>query len=262
LIESAAYDRMKELLKLGENYTNTFRDLNLSFTVRNGRVYINPFDIKAGNVKMNISGDQGIDQTMNYLIKTEIPRSELGSSVNSFIDGLSAQASALGLALKMPSDVMKVNVRLTGIFGKPLVTPVFGSGSEESASGLKSATTDAIRESVTRTVDESREKMIREAEERGDRLIREAETRAQQIREEAVKTAETIRKEAGIQAQKLTDEAASKGAVAKLAAQKAAETLRTEADKKAELLIRQADEQATKLTEEAKARKVELLDKI
>ncbi|NLN30116.1 MAG: AsmA family protein [Bacteroidales bacterium] len=262
LIESAAYDRMKELLKLGENYTNTFRDLKLSFTVRNGRVYVNPFDIKAGNVKMNISGDQGIDQTMNYLIKTEIPRSELGSSVNSFIDGLSAQASALGFASKMPADVMKINVRLSGVFGKPLVTPVFGSGSDESASGLKSATTDAIRENVTRTADESREKIIREAEERGDRLIKEAEARARQIREEAVKSAETIRKEADIQAQKLTDEAASKGVVAKLAAQKAAGTIRTEADKKAELLIRQADDLATKITEEAKAGKRELLDRL
>lgn len=262
LIESAAYDRMKELLKLGENYTNTFRDLNLSFTVRNGRVYVNPFDIKAGNIKMNISGDQGIDQTMNYLIKTEIPRSELGGSVNSFIDGLSAQASVLGFALKMPSDVMKVNVRLSGMFGKPIVTPVFGSGSEESASGLKSATTDAVRENVTKTVDESREKLRKEAEERGDRLIREAEIKAQKLREDAAKSAESIRKEAGIQAQKLNDEAASKGAVAKLAARKAAETLITEADKKTELIIRQADEQATKLTEEAKARKVELLDKI
>jgi vacuolar-type H+-ATPase subunit H len=262
LIESAAYDRMKELLKLGENYTNTFRDLNLSFSVRTGRVYVNPFDVKAGNIRMNISGDQGIDQTMNYLIKTEIPRSELGGSVNSFIDGLSAQASALGFAFKVPADVMKINVKLTGVFGKPIVTPVFGSGPGESTPGLKSAAADAVKEGVAGAVSEGREKLIKEAEERGDRLIREAETRAQQLRDEAAKSAEAIRKEADIQAQKISDEAASKGAVARLAARKTAETLRTEADKKAELLIRQADEQASKIIDEARARKEDLLDKI
>ena len=128
LLESAAYDKMKELLKLGDNYTNTFKDLNLSFNIKTGRIYVSPFDVKVGNIKMNIGGDQGIDQTMNYLIKTEIPRSELGNSVNSFIDGISAQASALGFSFKMPSDVMKINVKLTGVFGKPVLTPVFGTG--------------------------------------------------------------------------------------------------------------------------------------
>ncbi len=46
---------------------------------------------------MNISGDQGIDQTINYLVKTEIPRADLGGSVNSLIDNLSAQALHLEL---------------------------------------------------------------------------------------------------------------------------------------------------------------------
>ncbi len=136
LLESAAYDKMKELLKLGEKYTNTFKDLNVSFNINDGRIYVSPFDAKVGNIKMNISGDQGIDQTMNYLIKTEIPRSELGSSVNSLIDGLSAQAAAFGIALK-PAEIMKINVRITGVFGKPVVTPVFGSGEGESTAGYE-----------------------------------------------------------------------------------------------------------------------------
>ncbi len=128
LLKSAAYDKMKELLKLSDKYSNTFKDLNVSFKLSNGRVYVSPFDTKVGNIKMNISGDQGLDQTMNYLIKTEFPRSELGSSINSMVDNLSALAASVGIAYK-PADVMKINVRLTGVFGKPVVTPVFGSGS-------------------------------------------------------------------------------------------------------------------------------------
>ena len=77
LVKSAAYDKMKEVLKLSEKYTNTFKNLNLSFSISDGRVYVSPFDTKVGNIKMNISGDQGLDQTMNYLVKTEIPRAEL-----------------------------------------------------------------------------------------------------------------------------------------------------------------------------------------
>jgi len=73
ILESVAYDKMKELLKLGDTFSNTFRDLNVSFNIGNGRVYVSPFDVKTGNIKMNISGDQGLDQTMNYLIKTRYP---------------------------------------------------------------------------------------------------------------------------------------------------------------------------------------------
>jgi hypothetical protein len=258
LIKSAAYDKMKEVLKLSEKYSNTFKDLNLSFKLSEGRVYVSPFDTKVGNIKMNISGDQGLDQTMNYLIKTEIPRAELGSSVNSMIDNLSATAAAYGIAYK-PADVLKVNVKLTGVFGKPVVTPVFGSGSGEGSAGTAKET---VKQVVDNTVDKGKEKARQEAEAQGDKLIKEAESTAQKIRDEAAEAAGKIRKEADLQAQKLITEASSKGTVAKLAAQKSADKLRQEADKKATQLTTEADNRATQLVDEAKAKKQVLIDKI
>jgi hypothetical protein len=261
LIKSVAYDKVKEVLKLGEKYSNTFKDLNISFKINEGRVYVSPFDTKVGNIKMNVSGDQGLDQTMNYLLKTEIPRSELGSSVNSVIDNLSALASSIGIAYK-PSDVLKVNVSITGVFGKPIITPVFGSGSGESSSGVAGTAKEAVKQVVANTVDEGKEKLRKEAEAQGDKLIQEAEARGQQIRDEAAKAGSKVKQEADVQAQKLITEAASKGAVAKLAAQKTADRIKQEADKKATQLNSEADNQANKLVEEAKAKKLELIDKI
>jgi hypothetical protein len=258
LLKSAAYDKMKELLKLSEKYTNTFRDLNVSFKLSDGRVYVSPFDTKVGNIKLNISGDQGLDQTMNYLIKTEFPRSELGSSVNSMVDNLSALASSVGIAYK-PAEIMKVNVRLTGVFGKPVITPVFGDGAQ---SGTLGNAKEAVKQTVGNALDEGKEKARKEAEAQGDKLIQEAEATAQKLRNEAADAAEKIRKEADLQAQKLVAEAASKGTVAKLAAQKAADRLKQEADKKATQLTTEADARANKIIEEAKVKKQELIDKI
>lgn len=261
LIKSAAFDKMKELLKLSDKYSNTFKDINVSFKLSEGRVYVSPFDTKVGNIKMNISGDQGLDQTMNYLIKTEFPRSELGSSVNAMVDNLSALASSYGLAYK-PADVMKINVKLTGVFGKPVVTPVFGGSSGESGSNLTGTAKETVKQMVGNTVDESKEKLRKEAEAQGDKLIQEAEARGQQLRDEAAKAADKVRREADASAQKLVEEAAAKGAIAKLAAQKAADKIKQEADKKAALLTTEADNQANKLIEEAKVKKQELIDKI
>jgi len=261
ILKSAAFDKMKEVLKLSDKYTSTFKDLNLSFKIKEGRVYVSPFDTKVGNIKMNISGDQGLDQTMNYIIKTEFPRSELGSSVNAMVDNLSALASSVGIAYK-PSDIMKVNVKLTGVFGKPVIMPFFGSGADEGSSGTNGTAKETVKQVVGATVDEGKEKLRQEAAAQGDKLIQEAETRAQQIRDEATTAADKIRKEADSQGQKLIDEAASKGTIAKLAAQKASDKIKQEADKKATQLTTEADVQANKLIEEAKVRKQELIDKI
>ena len=124
LVESATFNKLKETLKLGDKYSNTFKNINISFKIENGRIFVSPFDVRTGNLKMNISGDQGIDQTLNYLVKTELPRSDLGGSINSFIDNLSARASSFGINFK-PSDVLKINVKVTGTFTKPVVSPSF-----------------------------------------------------------------------------------------------------------------------------------------
>ncbi|MBI5008776.1 MAG: AsmA-like C-terminal region-containing protein [Bacteroidia bacterium] len=120
LVEAKTFDKIKETLKLGDKYTNSFKDIYISFTIKEGRIYLKPFDIKTGNLKMNISGDQGLDQTINYIVKTEIPRSDLGGSVNALIDNLSAQAAQFGVAYK-PSETIKVNLKVTGTFDNPAI---------------------------------------------------------------------------------------------------------------------------------------------
>lgn len=261
LLESKTFDKMKEALKLGDKYSNTFKDINISFKVADGRVYVSPFDVKTGNLKMNISGDQGLDQTLNYVVKTELPRSDLGSSVNSLIDNLSAQASAFGIKYKV-ADVLKINVKVTGTFNKPVVAPLFGNSEGANGGGGKSAGQEAVKQTIDNSIDKSKEKAREEAAAEGDKLIKEAEEKGQQLRDEAARTAEKIRKEADEQAQKLIDDNANKNTLSKMAAQKGADGLRKNADKKATQVTQEADQQATRLEDEAKAKKIELVNKI
>ncbi len=252
LIESSTYNKMKEVLKLGENYSSTFKDINASFSIKDGRIHVSPFNTKAGNIRFNIGGDQGLDQTLNYVIKTEIPRSELGTQVNSLIDGLSAQAAAFGLAFR-PSDLIKVNLKVAGTFLKPVITPFFGD-----APGDGSETAPTAKEAISRLVeakaDELRHEVKNELSEQAERLIQEAGEKARIIRNEAEKAAETIRNEAELQADKLIKEAEPKGTIARIAARKSAESLKKEADRRATQLVREAGEKSAAIIEEAKTR--------
>jgi hypothetical protein len=264
LVESKTFDKMKETLKLGDKYGNSFKNINISFRIADGRVYVSPFDIKTGNLKMNISGDQGLDQTINYLVKTEFPRADLGGSVNSFIDNLSSQASALGIKIKLP-DIVKINVKVTGTFSQPVLSPSMGSGSggtDASQGTIRDAVKEQVKQKIDNTVDTAKEKARAEAEAEGDRLIKEAEDKGQQLKDEAAKVADNIRKEGDAQAQKLIDDNASKGTLQKMTAQKSADAIRKNADKKATQVVQEADAQAAKLVEDAKAKKVDLINKI
>jgi predicted ester cyclase len=260
LLESATFDKFKEFLKLGDKYSNTFKDINVSFTIKEGRVYVSPFNVKTGNIKMNISGDQGLDQTINYLIKTEIPRSDLGSSVNSLIDNLSTQAAAFGITYK-PADILKVNVRVKGTFTKPVVGPDF-SGPAAKDAGAAGSTKEIVKQVYNNSVDQTKDKLREEAALQGDKLIKEAEEKGQQLRDEAAKAALRMRQEADSSGAKLIKNAEPKGMLAKAGAQKGSETLKKEAEKRGNQLILEADNQAKKLVEEAKLKKEEMIKKI
>ena len=261
LVESATFDKLKGVLKLGDKYSNSFKDINISFKIKEGRVYVAPFDIKLGNIKMNIGGDQGLDQTLNYLVKTEIPRSDLGNSVNSLIDNLSSQAARLGISYK-PADIIKVNVKVSGTFTKPEVAPVFGGTSNSVTNPVKEGAKETVKQVLNDATDKGKDKLRGEAEIQGNKLIKEAEDRGQQLRDEAAKDAQRFRQEADSSASRLIRGAQSKNILARAAAQKGADALKKEADKRGNQLILEADNQAKKLVENARVKKEEMIKKI
>jgi len=261
LVESATFDKMKELLKLGQKYGNTFHNVNINFKINNGRIFVSPFDVKSGNLKMNISGDQGIDQTINYIVKTEIPRSELGGSVNSFIDNLSAQASSFGINFK-PAEVLKVNVSVTGTFTKPVVAPFFGNTPDASETGEKSGVKETVKQLAGEGAGKAKDKASVEARAKADQIVKDAEEKGKQLRDEAAIAADKIKKEGELQAQNLVNSAASNGALAKLAAGKSADAIRKTAATKSDQLIKEADKKANKMVEEARVQSDNIIKKI
>jgi hypothetical protein len=57
LVDMPTLNKMREVIKVGEGYTNTIKDLRASFRVRDGRVILTPFDTRMGNIRMNIAGE-------------------------------------------------------------------------------------------------------------------------------------------------------------------------------------------------------------
>jgi hypothetical protein len=115
------------LSKLGDNASFldlkklNLKDLKMAMTFKDGKVNIKPFELKYQDIKMNIGGQHGFDQNMNYNVKFDLPAKYLGPEVNKLLAKLS------------PSDLNKlenvpINAVISGNFKAPKITTDMKSG--------------------------------------------------------------------------------------------------------------------------------------
>ncbi|WP_158961464.1 AsmA-like C-terminal region-containing protein [Myroides fluvii] len=92
-------------------------DLNnkrIHLKFKDGKVQVSPFDLKVKDMNVQISGEHGFDQQMNYALDFKVPAKMLGSDVANLLAKLSPQESA-------KYDAIPVKVDLTGNFSAPKV---------------------------------------------------------------------------------------------------------------------------------------------
>ena len=257
VVSSGTLDEISSALKLKKEMSNTFKDLNISFKIIDGRIFVEPFKASLGSIDMVIGGDQGIDQTLNYLVKMSVPRASFGTGANKVIDGMAAKAGAKGLKIN-PGEKVNVDVKVTGTFTNPKIGLDMKSSSENVIKAVKKQVEEKIVKEVEKKKEEVKEKAKEKVNAEADKILAEAEKRAQQVKDAAAKVAEALRGESELRAEKLEKEASGKGMLAKVASKKAAEKIRTEGDKKADKLVTEADDKAEKIMNEAR-KKVEAL---
>lgn len=90
-------------------------NLKAALSFDNGKVTVKPFDLKYQDVKINVGGTHGFDQSMNYNLKFDVPAKYLGTEANKLLASLS------------PADASKIqnipiNAVLSGNFNNPKVT--------------------------------------------------------------------------------------------------------------------------------------------
>ena len=70
-----AIDMVADIVKKPSLKETKVKNLNIEFTIADGRVNTKPFDLALGDYKMNLSGSTGLDQTIDYKGKITIPAS-------------------------------------------------------------------------------------------------------------------------------------------------------------------------------------------
>tara|TARA_R110002096_G_scaffold135456_2_gene287383 strand:- start:320837 stop:323659 length:2823 start_codon:yes stop_codon:yes gene_type:complete len=241
--------KLSEILKNPSLSSLDIGKIDLKFKIENGRVEVEPFDIKAGNINASVSGSNGLDQSLDYKMDMKIP-----------VSGIKASNLLANIGASSGSKV-DLAVNIGGTFTDPKISTSFGDLVNNVLDNIKNQVNDKVEEVKQDAIDkvnEESQKLIDQAAAKGDELIAEAEKAAQKLNDVAAENAQKIRDEAEKQASKLEEEA--KGNFLKeKAAEKAAKALRDKADKESKKIEDEAAEQGKKLIDEAKAKKLQLV---
>lgn len=236
------FNKLADALKIEQFKRWAIDNINLSFEIEDGRVFVKPFNTKLGNINAEISGWNSFDQTLEYVMELAIPRSTFGGAANNVLDNLVSQANAKGANFSVGSTV-PVSVLISGTVDDPKISTSLQSMGTNLMEGLKE-TIDQKKEEVVTKVREEATKYIEEANVQAQKLLDAAQVQADKIMSTANQTAQTIRNEADNQAKQVIAEGKKKGMVGELAANKAAETIRSEGDKRATDVVNEAQKQA------------------
>jgi hypothetical protein len=183
---------------------------------------------------MNVSGSNGLDQSLQYNLGLKVPRSLLGAGANEAIAGLVSKAGRAGLNLSAAPEI-PLSIQLGGSVTSPTVTADVGSLTSSVAQGAE----QAVKQAVTAKVDSA-----------ALRLVADAEQKAAQIRQQAESLAANVKRTGYQQADSLT--AKAKSPLEKLGAQAAADQLRKQSDQRAAGIISEGNKKADDLVAEAK----------
>ena len=111
-------DRLGDLLNLPQLKSFDLADRKFTFTFENGRVFVEPFKMKIGDIDADVSGSHGFDQTMDYTANMLIPRAMMGQGANKLLHDLVAKANNKGWPVKL-GDKVNLIVKITGTTTNP-----------------------------------------------------------------------------------------------------------------------------------------------
>ncbi len=195
-VKQAAIKDVKLLNNLADvTKMNNLREVSLADVlmmaeIRDGRVHLKPFDLKAGTTTARISGSSGLDQTLDFdILLPGVATGAAGQAVNTALSGF------LG-GQKLVSDKVDITLKAIGPFSNPKVTianikPVGGAGANQ-----------VVNDQINKAKAEAEARIRQEQE----RLKREAEDKVRQEQERLKREAEErLRKEAENAKKKLKD---------------------------------------------------------
>jgi hypothetical protein len=253
LRNSKLFGRMADLLRNERWRTPAPGNLTINYQIHDGRFSLtDPLVMNLLQTRIEITGDQGLDQTLAYVVNATVPTSVVGAGATDVLNNI-------------PGFSNMREFKVAGLIGGTVTEPDI----KLNVSDMASTITDALRaqaeairdqvvETVTERVEEVRTQVNEEINRRVEQVLSEAQRQADNVRSTAASTAARVRTEANAAADRIVREAASRSVVERRAAQTLADRTRSEGETNARRVEQEGETQARNIMDAANRRADEI----
>lgn len=189
-------NKVADAIKMEKYKRLDLSNTNLSFKFKDGRVNIDPFDVKLGSSKLTIAGSNGFDESIDYTMNFDIPRSEFGSQANAVVDGLISQANSKGANLSAGE-----RVALAVMVGGTVSKPIIKTGLKNTAGGM----IDNLKDQAKAEFDKKKAELENQAKAEAEKLKAKAEAELEAQKSKAQAEFDRQKKEAEAKAKAEAD---------------------------------------------------------
>lgn len=253
-------NKVASALKMEKLNNQTIKNLKAKFQVTEGKVFVNPFDVKLGNITTNVAGFTTLEQDLDYTLKMNVPKEEIPANIIKGIEDGLKKINGLSPVIKL-NDLpafIPVNVKVMGKVTSPKITTDLENQIKSLTGNLSKAAIDAGKEVVEKAKDSVKtivNNKVTEVKEdlnkKKQEILDEGQKQADKAKAEGKKAADKIRKEAD-EAYVKAVEAAGSNPLKKKLAETAAQKGKDEAYKKADQVEAEANKQADNIMNTAR----------
>ena len=190
------FPALKELatqLKMSKLNPVVIKDIHPSFVITNGRFSLkDPLKFNVDKIKGTVSGSNGLDQTLDYVVAMDIPSGDMGSQANTVISGLAGK----NLGVTLPKSIT-VDALIGGTFEKPSVKLSMKNAVAGVMDDLKKKAQDEFDKKKKETEDKAKAEL--------DKQKQQLDAQKKQMEDQAKSKADAAKKQAEDQAKKQAD---------------------------------------------------------
>jgi uncharacterized protein involved in outer membrane biogenesis len=144
LKDSKLVSGIASLTNLNDANEVTLRDVLMSATIKDGRLGVKPFDVKFGDYKTSVAGSTGLDGSLDYTLKMDVPAGKLGTQYNALIAQYTGGKSD-------PNANIPVTIGLGGKYNNPAPKLLMDGQKEQ----VKEAVTAAAKEEGQKALEQA-----------------------------------------------------------------------------------------------------------
>jgi len=143
LTQSKLVSGITSLTKLEDSDKVTLRDVLMSASIDNGRLSVKPFDVQFGSYKTTVTGSTGLDGSIDYSLKMNVPAGKLGGQLQGFVNQYSGSNNS--------TSEIPVTIGVGGSYNDPKTKLVMLEQKQQ----VKEAITNVVQEKSKEAVSEA-----------------------------------------------------------------------------------------------------------